>query len=65
MKVKVVTIPFDETEGFDDEVLQAALEGRDVVSVTDHFFVHGGRPSSAVPSILMGRTKSTGTRSGW
>ena len=44
MKVKVVTIPFDESEGFDDDALQGRLEGRDVVSATDHFFVHGGRP---------------------
>jgi len=44
VKVKVVTIPFDESEGFDDDLVQGALEGREVVSVTDHFFVHGGRP---------------------
>ena len=40
MEAKVLTIPFDEADGFEAGLFQGALEGREVVSATDYLFVH-------------------------
>jgi hypothetical protein len=43
MKLKVVTLRFDdETGGFDDR------EPREVLGVSEHFFVHDRRPTRAL-----------------
>ncbi len=45
MKIRVVTLQYSEgLGGFPEEDLQAALAGKEVLEVREHFFVHGGKP---------------------
>ena len=45
MQVRVLTLKYSEgQQGFPEEALHAATFGRDVLSVDQHFFVHGGMP---------------------
>ena len=46
MKVKVLTLRWsDETGGLDDRELDAFLEGRAVLEVSEHFFIHDKQPT--------------------
>jgi len=45
MKLKIFTLAFsDAAGGFDDTVVQAFLEGKEVIDVVNHFFVHERTP---------------------
>ena len=45
MQVRVLTLKYNEgQQGFPEEALRTATFGRDVLSVDQHFFVHGGMP---------------------
>ncbi len=52
MKVRVFTLGWDDAAGkFDDREFRAFLDeepGRDVLEVSDHFFVHDKRPGARV-----------------
>ncbi len=49
MNVKVFTLhPDPETGRFDDSELQEFLEERELLSVSEHFYVHEGRPTLAL-----------------
>ena len=46
MKVKVLTLRWsDETGGLDDRELDAFLESRAVLDVSEHFFIHDKQPT--------------------
>jgi ATP-dependent DNA helicase RecQ len=46
MHIKVITLhPDPETGDFDDAELQAFLGGRELLSLSEHFYVHEGRPT--------------------
>ena len=45
MQIRVVTLRYNEAlQGFPEEALRAATFGREVLNVTEHFFVHGNVP---------------------
>ena len=45
MQIRVVTLRYNEAlQGFPEDVLRAAMFGRDGLSVAEHFFVHGNVP---------------------
>ena len=45
MQVRVVTLRYNEAlQGFPEEALRAATFGREVLNVSEHFFVHGNVP---------------------
>jgi len=45
MKLKIFTLAFtDAVGGFDDTAVQSFLEGKEVVDVVNHFFVHERTP---------------------
>ena len=47
MKVKVLTLRWDEEAGgLDDRELEAFMEGRAVLEVAEHFFIHDRQPCS-------------------
>ncbi len=49
MNVKVFTLhPNPDTGRFDDSELQEFLEERELLSVSEHFYVHEGRPTLAL-----------------
>lgn len=42
---RIITLRFDDNlAGFPEEPLRAAISGREVLAVREHFFVHGGVP---------------------
>ena len=46
MHAKIITLHPDPDSGrFDDAELQDFLEGRELLSISEHFFVHEGRPT--------------------
>lgn len=45
MRVKVFTLPWQADVGFDDAEVQAFLEQREALEVSDHFFVHEKTPA--------------------
>ena len=46
MKVKVLTLRWDdETGGLDERELEAFMEGRAVLEVAEHFFIHDSQPT--------------------
>ena len=46
MKVKVLTLRWDdETGGLDERELEAFMEGRAVLEVAEHFFIHDKQPT--------------------
>lgn len=45
MQIRVITLRYSEAhQGFSEDALKAATFGRDVLNVTEHFFVHGNIP---------------------
>ncbi|MCK4304024.1 MAG: hypothetical protein KAY24_07280 [Candidatus Eisenbacteria sp.] len=46
--MKVVSLPFVGTEGFDTEPLDSFCRDHDVTAWRDHFFICDGRPDLAV-----------------
>ena len=48
MKVRVITLPLGHDGTFDDEPLQVLLHDRQARAVSEHFFVHDGRPTLAL-----------------
>lgn len=45
MQIRVVTLRYNEAQqGFPEEALRAATFGREVLSASEHFFVHGNVP---------------------
>ena len=53
MKVRVLTLQYSEgLGGFPEEALQAALAGKEMLEVRDHFFVQGGKPHIALKENL-------------
>lgn len=45
MQIRVVTLRYNEAlQGFPEEALRAATFGREVLGVTEHFFMHGNVP---------------------
>lgn len=49
MHAKVITLhPDPDTGRFDDAELQGFLEGRELLSLSDHFYIHQGRPTLAL-----------------
>ena len=67
MKVRVLTLRFDDaTGGFDDRALVRFLEDaeqpRDVIEVTEHFFVHERRDPAATTIRRTGTTTSGSVR---
>ena len=48
MKIGVITLPLGEDGVFDDEPLQVLLHGRQALAVSEHFFIHEGRPTLAL-----------------
>ena len=48
MKIRVFTLPLGEDGTFDDEPLQVLLHDRQALAVSEHFFVHEGRPTLAL-----------------
>ena len=42
MQTRVITLRYNEAlQGFPEEALRAATFGRELLNVTEHFFVHG------------------------
>jgi superfamily II DNA helicase RecQ len=48
MKIRVITLPLGQDGTFDDEALQVLLHERQALAVSEHFFVHEGRPTLAL-----------------
>jgi len=49
MQIRVVTLRYNEAQhGFPEEGLRAATFGREVLSASEHFFVHGNVPHLAL-----------------
>ena len=49
MHAKVITLHPDPASGrFDDAELQSFLEDRELLSVSDHFYIHQGQPTLAL-----------------
>lgn len=48
MKIRVITLPLGEDGTFDDEPLQVLLHDRQALAVSEHFFIHDGRPTLAL-----------------
>lgn len=45
MDVRVITLRYSEgVQGFPEDALRRACAGRDVLDVSEHYFVHGGIP---------------------
>lgn len=45
MQIRVVTLRYNEAfQGFSEEALRSVTFGREVLNVTEHFFVHGNVP---------------------
>jgi len=49
MKLKIFTLPFDPSiNGFNDAVIEKFAPGKELISVSDHFFIHENRPYLSV-----------------
>ncbi len=65
MKVRVITLQYSEAlGGFPEEALQAALSGKEVLEVRDHFFTHGGKPHIALVCTVGDEPVNLSPRSG-
>ena len=63
MKVKVLTLRWsDETGGLDDRELDAFLEGRAVLEVSEHFFIHDKQPTLVLTLSFRDEAPSNGGR---
>lgn len=62
MDVRVITLRYAEgVQGFPEDALRRACAGREVLDVSEHYFVHGGIPHLTLVVKMAGASASSGS----
>lgn len=62
MDVRVITLRYAEgVQGFSEDALRRACAGREVLDVSEHYFVHGGIPHLTLVVKMAGTSVSSGS----